>query len=70
MRLLLNHFKWDKEKLLETYYTSGQQDQFFKSAGMVNPLTIGSASSSSSSTLKTEEQDCQICYLEKPQSVS
>lgn len=41
-RILLNHFKWDKEKLLERYFESNQdslnQVKFFKDAHVVNPF--------------------------------
>ncbi|KAG8335551.1 E3 ubiquitin-protein ligase arih1 [Homalodisca vitripennis] len=36
-RILLNHFKWDKEKLYERFY-DGDQDQMFAEARVVNPL--------------------------------
>ncbi|XP_046912406.1 E3 ubiquitin-protein ligase arih1l isoform X2 [Dermatophagoides farinae] len=35
-RILLNHFKWDKEKLYEKYY-DGDQTQLFHDAHIVNP---------------------------------
>ena len=28
IRILLNHFKWDKEKLMERYYTEDQEAMF------------------------------------------
>jgi ariadne-1 len=37
MRTLLNHFKWDKEKLMESYY-SGDQDKLFIEAHIVSPF--------------------------------
>lgn len=36
-RILLNHFKWDKEKLMERFY-DGDQDQLFTEARVVNPF--------------------------------
>ena len=36
-RILLNHFKWDKEKLMEKYY-DGDQDFFFREAHVINPF--------------------------------
>jgi hypothetical protein len=36
-RILLNHFKWDKEKLMERYYDA-DQDKLFKEAHVINPI--------------------------------
>lgn len=36
-RILLNHFKWDKEKLMERYY-DGDQEKFFCDAHVINPF--------------------------------
>lgn len=36
-RILLNHFRWDKEKLMERFY-DGDQDQLFSEARVVNPF--------------------------------
>lgn len=36
-RILLNHFKWDKEKLMERFY-DGDQDKLFKDAHVINPF--------------------------------
>lgn len=35
-RILLNHFRWDKEKLMERYY-DGDQEALFKAAHVINP---------------------------------
>ena len=35
-RILLNHFKWDKEKLMERYY-DGDQERLFSEAHVVSP---------------------------------
>lgn len=37
MRILLNQFKWDKEKLLEKYF-DGNTEEFFKDAHVINPF--------------------------------
>lgn len=38
-RILLNHFKWDKEKLLEKYFDSSDDNtEFFKCAHVINPF--------------------------------
>eukprot|EP00918_Siedleckia_nematoides_P026310 GHVU01056764.1.p1 GENE.GHVU01056764.1~~GHVU01056764.1.p1 ORF type:complete len:546 (-),score=74.56 GHVU01056764.1:424-2061(-) len=42
IRILLNHFKWDKEKLMECYY-DGDQEKLFSEAHVVSPNRSGSA---------------------------
>lgn len=37
IRILLNHYKWDKEKLLEKYF-DGNTEEFFKGAHVINPF--------------------------------
>jgi len=65
MRILLNHFGWDKEKLLEAYY-DGDQAKLFKAARVVDPaLSRAQIPAPPSGT-----EDCDICYLQKPSSVS
>lgn len=52
-RILLNHFKWDKEKLMERFY-DGDQDKLFAEARVINPFRKGpiiSRSRSSQSSL-------------------
>lgn len=36
-RILLNHFKWDKEKLMERFY-DGDQEKLFSEAHVVSPF--------------------------------
>lgn len=36
-RILLNFFRWDKEKLMERFY-DGDQEQLFKEAHVINPF--------------------------------
>lgn len=38
-RILLNHFRWDKEKLMERFY-DGDQDRLFREAHVVNPFKL------------------------------
>lgn len=66
-RILLTHFKWDKEKLLERYYTT-DQEKLFQEAHVINPhrtrpmsLRVKNSSSSGSSMLQTE---CGICLIQ------
>lgn len=47
-RILLNHFKWDKEKLYERYY-DGDRERLFQEARIIDPLT-SKASTSRSAT--------------------
>ena len=37
IRMLLNHFRWDKEKLMERFY-DGDQEKLFTEAHVVNPF--------------------------------
>lgn len=72
VRILLNHFKWDKEKLMEKYYTE-KPEKLFEEAQVVSPFKtkeskVKGASSSRSTPAKTYE--CDICYLAIPKSVS
>ena len=65
MRILLNHFGWDKEKLLEAYYDT-DQEQLFREARVINPNITRSQN-----PIPTKgHEDCEICYLQKPSSVS
>ncbi|XP_072038521.1 E3 ubiquitin-protein ligase arih1-like isoform X1 [Amphiura filiformis] len=41
-RILLNHFKWDKEKLMERYY-DGDQDTLFSEAHVISPYRKSSS---------------------------
>lgn len=65
MRILLNHFGWDKEKLLEAYY-DGDQEQLFREARVVNPSLTRTPIVVPSNNV----EDCEICYMQKPSSVS
>ncbi|XP_046860422.1 E3 ubiquitin-protein ligase arih1-like isoform X2 [Xenia sp. Carnegie-2017] len=64
-RILLSHFKWDKEKLLERFYC-GDQETLFREAHLVNPMSQTSAStahkrSSRSNSVSTGPIACDIC---------
>ncbi len=95
IRILLNHFKWDKEKLMERYYDS-DQEQLYAEARVVNPYRksvslpkkvktenmqlvmsseiffIGSNFDFSffQSRRSTGTEECEICYMILPSSVS
>ena len=40
--MLLNHFGWDKEKLIERFY-DGDQSRLFDEAHIVNPFNASSS---------------------------
>jgi hypothetical protein len=58
-RILLHHFHWDKEKLMERFY-DGDQDGLFKEAHTVNPFKI-----SRQKSLNQDDTYCNICYANK-----
>jgi len=66
VRILLNHFKWDKEKLMERYY-SDDQEAMFGEAKVVPPhrkIAIHPPTGSRSAKMATFE--CEICFLTLP----
>lgn len=75
VRLLLHHFRWDKEKLMERFYDPDHQDELFRQARIVNPFRNSTGQLQpcqrvqrvSSSTRSTLQQLCPICCAEKPQ---
>lgn len=70
-RILLNHFKWDKEKLMERYY-DGDQDSLFSEAHVVSPYrkdaTRQPKRSTRGSNSASNEIMCEICCFTKPAS--
>ncbi|XP_076045404.1 E3 ubiquitin-protein ligase ariadne-1 isoform X1 [Oratosquilla oratoria] len=67
-RILLNHFKWDKEKLMERYY-DGDQEKLFNEAHVISPYKA---------TVKTKQvpvknssgmEECDICFLKMPSAM-
>lgn len=83
-RILLNHFKWDKEKLMEQYFGNQDQEKFFREAHVVNPFnkpmnkpgSSSSAGGSSSSSVSTRpklkrgvSEECEICFCQYPSTV-
>ncbi len=65
-RILLHHFRWDKEKLMERFY-DGNQERLFKEAHIVNPfrskLSRQTSTGTSSKHQRIKESECQICFL-------
>jgi len=60
-RILLTHFKWDKEKLLERYYSS-DQESLFKEAHCISPHRNNQSSASKIRTSRSiSRKDCGIC---------
>lgn len=53
-RILLNHFKWDKEKLMERFY-DGDQEKLFSEAHVVSPFKA---------TNKPQKASCYISFRE------
>ncbi|XP_055676844.1 E3 ubiquitin-protein ligase ariadne-1 [Lutzomyia longipalpis] len=66
-RILLNHFKWDKEKLMERYY-DGDQEKFFRDAHVINPFnkpnTVNKPKVKRSGT-----EECEVCFSQFPPSM-
>ena len=68
VRILLNHFNWDREKLIERYY-SDDQEAMFVEAKVVPPhkeIIQPSTSDSRTRSSKTVTCECQICLLTLP----
>jgi len=63
VRILLNHFKWDKEKLMEKYF-SETQEKMFEDAHVISPYRKGSPSKVKKSLSGVLE--CEICCLSLP----
>ena len=40
VRILLNHFKWDKEKLMERYYSDDQEAMYVLINNFINVTTF------------------------------
>lgn len=70
-RILLNHFKWDKEKLMERYY-DGDQDRLFTEAHVISPhrrLDLGARPKKmtrSATAAASSETMCEICCVPVP----
>lgn len=67
-RILLNHFKWDKEKLMEKYY-DGDQETFFRDAHVINPFNKPTVVSRPK-LKRSGTELCEICFSNFPPSVS
>ena len=65
VRILLNHFKWDKQKLYERYYQEGDSEDIFEEAKVLSPSKIEELAAK---TLDSPSStDCEICFLPLPE---
>ncbi|KAL9918248.1 E3 ubiquitin-protein ligase ariadne-1-like isoform 1-T3 [Glossina fuscipes fuscipes] len=65
VRILLNYFKWDKEKLLEKYFEDNIEE-FFRCINMTN-LFIKLSSDKQQNVLKDNSaEECKICFSNLP----
>ena len=64
-RILLQHFKWDRERLIERYYGSGDIDKIFEEAHCVKPdaalAGAGAAVDEMVSLLTCIRVDVRVC---------
>ena len=65
VRILLNHFKWDKQKLYERYYTDTCPEKIFEEAKVLSPSRIEELAAR---TKYSSSPDCEICFLPVPES--
>jgi ariadne-1 len=69
VRILLNHFKWDKEKLMDQYY-SDSQERMFKEAHVVSPYRKPVTTSKVKKVVQPHQVlDCEICCLSLPKQM-
>lgn len=68
IRILLNYFKWDKEKLMEALY-DGDQDQLFANAKVINPFKKPTPPTQQKAKASSGTEDCEICFLHYPPSL-
>ncbi|XP_020809031.1 potential E3 ubiquitin-protein ligase ariadne-1-like [Drosophila serrata] len=60
-RTILNHFKWDKERLLENYFESSPQE-FFRLTHVLNPFEQERPNRTEPSNPSLDNTSCIICY--------
>lgn len=66
-RILLNHFKWDKEKLMERYF-DGNEEKFFRDAHVINPFNKPNSINIPKFS-KSGTEECEICFSLFPPSM-
>lgn len=62
-RVLLSHYKWDTQSLIDNYYDT-DQDQFFQQANLSNPFKAQLTS------ITDDSDECKICYSDDTSEVS
>ncbi|XP_047014211.1 E3 ubiquitin-protein ligase arih1l isoform X1 [Ictalurus punctatus] len=65
-RIMLSHFNWDKEKLMERYF-DGNLDKLFSECHVINPSKKARTRPMSTRS-SNQDMHCQICYLNYPTS--
>ncbi|XP_007906936.1 E3 ubiquitin-protein ligase arih1 isoform X3 [Callorhinchus milii] len=65
-RILLSHFNWDKEKLMERYF-DGNLEKLFAECHVVNPYKK-SRTRQMNTRSSSQDMVCAICYLNYPNS--
>ncbi|XP_029431673.1 E3 ubiquitin-protein ligase ARIH1 isoform X3 [Rhinatrema bivittatum] len=65
-RILLSHFNWDKEKLMERYF-DGNLEKLFAECHVINP-SKKSRTRQMNTRSSTQDMPCHICYLNYPTS--
>eukprot|EP00041_Stephanoeca_diplocostata_P008491 m.125895 g.125895 ORF g.125895 m.125895 type:complete len:533 (-) comp17344_c0_seq2:239-1837(-) len=63
-RLLLQHFNWDRERLLERYYGGGNIEAIFEEAHCVTPAAKAAANAKVDQD--AGEVECEICMCDFP----
>uniref|UniRef100_A0A8C7ZW24 RBR-type E3 ubiquitin transferase n=1 Tax=Oryzias sinensis TaxID=183150 RepID=A0A8C7ZW24_9TELE len=66
-RILLSHFNWDKEKLMERYF-DGNLDKLFSECHVINPSKKPRIRPPINTRSSAQDMPCQICYLNFPNS--
>ncbi|XP_062246151.1 E3 ubiquitin-protein ligase arih1 isoform X3 [Platichthys flesus] len=66
-RILLSHFNWDKEKLMERYF-DGNLDKLFSECHVINPSKKPRIRPPINTRSSAQDLPCQICYLNFPNS--
>ncbi|XP_055854750.1 E3 ubiquitin-protein ligase ariadne-1 isoform X1 [Episyrphus balteatus] len=65
-RILLNHYKWDKERLMERYF-DGNQEDFFREAHVINPFIKSNLVNKPKQQISTSvAEECEICFTLLP----
>lgn len=57
-RMLLNHFKWDREKLMEAYYDSSSPEKLFREAHIACPLKLTNVTPATGTTDPSNAPGC------------